>query len=85
MSKYIGRKESYTKIGIARLVCVICGKRKAEYQWNCCANGNRNMPICWRCDIRLNKAFLRLVKSASRKKIESLLKAYEVKVRAVKR
>ena len=63
--KFIGRREPYTQIGIRRLKCQRCGKQ-AESQWQCCANGNRWLPVCERCDIDLNGAVLRFFKIKNR-------------------
>ena len=60
--KRVGRRKPYTAIGIRRLKCVRCGQR-AEHQWDCCANGNRKVPVCLDCDVRLNAvvlAFMRI-------------------------
>jgi hypothetical protein len=53
LSPRAGRSEPYTERGIGRLACVRCGHR-AEYQWQCCADGNKWRPICGTCDVALN-------------------------------
>lgn len=58
---YMGRKHRYSAIGIARRKCASCGK-PARYQWNCCANGNRWVPVCGKCDVEMNEMFLRFVR-----------------------
>lgn len=52
-----GRKEPYTKIGVERLPCTRCGK-KAQFQWNVCADGNLFRPLCGPCDVELNEMVL---------------------------
>ncbi len=49
-----GRKKPYTEIGLRRLKCCRC-EEKADSQWNCCANGNRWLPLCAQCDVLLNR------------------------------
>lgn len=58
----IGRRKPYTTIGIRRLRCQRCKRRRAVHQWNCCANDNRWVPICIECDIALNRLALRFMK-----------------------
>jgi hypothetical protein len=70
--EFTGRKKPYTQIGIRRLKCQRCGG-KPEHQWNCCANDNRWVPVCRRCDIELNRLALDFFKIKGRK---SLMKAY---------
>lgn len=48
-----GRRKPYTAIGIRRLPCFRCGRR-AEHQWQVCADGNLFRPLCLKCDIDLN-------------------------------
>lgn len=69
----IGRRKPYTVIGIRRLPCIRCGER-AEFQWQCCANGNRWMPLCTDCDIGLNSVALAFVGHPDRK---ALMRAYK--------
>lgn len=56
-----GRKKPYTQIGIRRLPCVRCGK-KAEFTWSICADNNLFRPICFKCDIALNRLVLKWMK-----------------------
>ncbi len=63
--KFIGRKQPYTVIGIGRKKCARCGD-KAEFQWQCCANGNLWLPVCSRCDIDINILVLRFFKIKNR-------------------
>ena len=53
-----GRKQPYTNIGIARLRCIRCGV-KAVHQWQICADGNKQRPLCLKCDIALNELVLK--------------------------
>lgn len=53
------RRKPYTQIGIRRLYCYRGCGRKAEYQWNVCADGNIWRPLCVECDIELNELVLR--------------------------
>lgn len=55
------RREPYTEKGISRAPCCRCGKPSA-YQWQCCATGNKWMPLCTDCDIGLNRAMLKAAK-----------------------
>jgi hypothetical protein len=57
----LGRREPYTERGILRVRCVRCGAQ-AERQWQCCANGNRWVPICWGCDVELNAYVLQFMR-----------------------
>lgn len=57
---FIGRKKPYSAIGIRRMKCASCTQR-AEYQWNCCANGNYWVPLCARCDVMMNDLMMRFV------------------------
>lgn len=50
---FYGRRRPYTEIGIRRMRCARCGRR-AHRQWSICANGNRQVPVCARCDYELN-------------------------------
>lgn len=53
-----GRRIPYTERGILRCKCWRCGE-PAQHQWNVCADGNVQRPICTRCDIALNTLVLR--------------------------
>lgn len=57
MTKRHGRRRPYTQAGIKRLPCFRCGA-KAEHQWSICADGNLQRPVCWDCDIDLNRLVL---------------------------
>ena len=70
---FTGRKKPYTARGIVRMKCQRCS-RKALFQWNCCANGNRWVPVCEKCDIALNKAAMEFFRIPNRR---ALLKRYE--------
>ena len=59
--KFVGRREPYTTIGIKRKKCQRCGSQ-AHAQWQCCANGNRWLPVCRECDIELNAIALKFFK-----------------------
>lgn len=52
----IGRKKPYTEAEIMRQRCPCL--RRASHQWNCCAIGNRWVPVCDDCDIGLNEMVL---------------------------
>lgn len=52
-----GRRKPYTQRGVEQLPCCRCGA-PAHAQWQVCADGNLNRPICLRCDIELNKMVL---------------------------
>ena len=58
--KLYGRVKPYTAMGIKRLKCLRCGSQ-AEHQWAICANKNRNVPICLRCDFELNEFVLKFM------------------------
>lgn len=70
---FTGRKKPYTRLGIVRMKCQRCGD-KAVFQWNCCANGNRWLPVCEACDIALNKMAMEFFRLPNRKQ---LLRRYE--------
>lgn len=53
-----GRKTPYSAIGIRRLPCFRCGQ-KATHQWNICADEGLYRPVCFGCDIALNRLVLR--------------------------
>lgn len=52
-----GRRKPYTARGIRRVPCFRCGK-PARFQWQICADGNLYRPICWACDVALNRVVL---------------------------
>ena len=68
MSLFLGRRDPYTEVGIRRMPCFRCG-RPAVHQWQLCANGNRYLPICTECDIRLNRLVLQFMKHPFRRKL----------------
>lgn len=74
--KYHGRKEPYTERGISRIPCVRCGE-PSKYQWSICANRGRNLGVCPKCDIELNRIFLDFANFANK---QELLDAYKVRV-----
>lgn len=53
------RRQPYTEAGIRRLKCfrASCSNR-AETQWQICADGNTWRPVCWPCDVELNRMVL---------------------------
>ena len=65
---FIGRKKPYTDIGIARKKCQRCGK-PAVHQWQVCANDNRYVPICLKCDIALNELALKFMRIPNVKRL----------------
>jgi hypothetical protein len=70
--KFVGRKKPYTVAEMRLKSCCACGGQ-AVHQWQCCANGNRWLPLCLPCDVALNEvalAFLRIPRRAA------LLSAY---------
>jgi hypothetical protein len=56
----------YTEIGIRRLKCFRCRKRRARFQWQICSDGNRWRPLCEICDVALNAAVLAFVGMSAR-------------------
>jgi len=52
-----GRSKPYTDAGVRRLPCARCGN-PASRQWQICADGNLWRPLCWDCDVALNKLVL---------------------------
>lgn len=69
--RFTGRKKPYTNGEIARRKC-FCGGQ-AVYQWNCCANGNRWVPVCREHDIQLNEVAMAVMQIPGRAR---LLAAY---------
>ena len=77
MSKKLGawaitRRAPYTEAGIKRLKCIRCGA-KAQFQWQICSDGNNYRPICWRCDLSLNRMVLRW---AGHPEVGAMMKRY---------
>lgn len=66
--KRVGRVKPYTALGIRRVKCQRCSG-KAHAQWDCCANGNRNIPVCVDCDIELNRLAMDFFKIPDRKRL----------------
>lgn len=59
---------------IEKLSCTRCGEQ-VKYQWNCCANDNRWIPLCVWCDIAVNEHVLKFFKIPdARQKLESYTK-----------
>lgn len=58
MSWPAGRRAPYTVRGIARMTCIRCGGQ-AVHQWQICADGNKQRPLCVDCDIKLNALVLK--------------------------
>lgn len=52
-----GRRKPYTAIGIRRVPCARCGQ-PSVHQWQVCANANRWLGLCLRCDVMLNRLVL---------------------------
>lgn len=75
MSKrHIGRRQPYTEIGIRRVKCGVRGCRtKGHSQWQCCANGNRWVPLCKMHDATLNRLALNYI---GHPEVEALMEAY---------
>lgn len=61
------RRKPYTARGIKRCKCMRCGA-PAVHQWSACAVNNKHMPLCWRCDIKLNSVALSFVLGKQRAK-----------------
>ena len=75
--KFIGRRKPYTEIGIGRKKCNRCGA-PAVHQWNCCANGNRYVPLCLECDVELNRLAVEFMRLPGGKK---LMRRYEQEIK----
>jgi hypothetical protein len=58
MMRHYGRRRPYTAAGIRRVPCFRC-KQPSRHQWQICANGNRYLGVCVKCDVALNRAVLR--------------------------
>lgn len=71
------RKRPYTQIGVRRLMCFRCKTRRAEFQWQICADGNVFRPLCPQCDVDLNEMVLRWVGDPE---AEAKLRAYRQRV-----
>lgn len=54
------RRKPYTARGIKRCKCMRCGS-PAVHQWSACAVGNKYMPLCLPCDIKINSVALSFV------------------------
>ncbi len=55
----IGRAQPYTELEIRRQTCGVEGcTNKAKHQWQCCATGNRWIPVCAHHDVELNDLVL---------------------------
>ncbi len=57
----LGRKKPYTDVGIRRIPCSRCGQPSMQ-QWQACANDNRYLGVCDRCDVGLNRLALRFMR-----------------------
>ena len=74
------RRMPYTERGIRRLRCWVAGcDRRAEHQWQCCADGNVYRGICLEHDIALNDLALRFVGDPDR---EAKMAVYRAKMGA---
>ena len=71
-----GRRKPYTVRGIKRLKCIRCG-RPGRFQWAICADGNKQRPLCTRCDIALNALVLRWAKCPN---ATALMRQYKKKM-----
>lgn len=74
------RKKPYTELGIQRLKCIRCGYQ-ARTQWNICADGNNYRPLCYNCDIQLNRMVLKWAR-VPYEIGEKKMHAYKVKIGA---
>ena len=70
------RMKPYTEIGVRRLKCFRCGGR-AHTQWQICADGNQYRPICFFCDVDLNRCVLRFMGDPE---VDAKMAAYEAEV-----
>lgn len=53
------RSKPYTDVGVRRLECFRAGcTNRAETQWQICSDGNTWRPVCWPCDVELNRLVL---------------------------
>lgn len=53
------RRQPYTEIGIRRLKCFRAGcDNRATTQWQICADDRVFRPVCWPCDVELNRIVL---------------------------
>lgn len=57
MHRLYGRRKPYSDVGIRRLPCYRCGK-PSRFQWNVCADGGLYHPLCFECDVELNRMVL---------------------------
>lgn len=69
-----GRKRPYSKLGIRRIPCAHC-KQPSTAQWEICANDNKYMGVCQKCDVKINIMVGRFMNLP-----EALLKAYSKKL-----
>lgn len=61
------RREPYTERGIGRVTCCRDGcENKAVYQWQCCAMGNKWMPLCEDCDLGLSEVAMGFINHPER-------------------
>ena len=71
-----GRLKPYTDTGIGRVPCSRCSA-PSVYQWQVCANGNRWLGVCQRCDLELNRRVLRFFKVPGHEKLMQVYKEEE--------
>ena len=69
-----GRRKPYTEIGITRVPCTRCSN-PSEHQWQVCANGNRYVGVCKRCDLELNRMVLEFM-GWSRRDVSEAITGY---------
>lgn len=50
-------RRPYTEAEIAGENCFRCGS-PAQHQWQTCADDNTWRPLCWACDVELNRLVL---------------------------
>ena len=67
-SLFQGRLKPYTERGIARIPCSRCGAA-SDRQWQVCANGNRYLGVCRRCDVEVNRLVLDFFRVPEREKL----------------
>ena len=53
-------RKPYAARGSKRCNGLGCGA-PAFHQWSACAVNNKHMPLCWKCDIKLNSVALSFV------------------------
>ena len=74
--KPAGRKAPYTIRGIRRVPCVHCGQ-PSHSSWRSCADNHVYRPVCWECDLLINRyvlAFMRMPKREIERKMRTYVR-----------